>query len=56
MVMEIVERPSMPAGYGIKREADGQLPWSWVEEQLVAARSYWVCTTRADEQLRSARF
>jgi Pyridoxamine 5'-phosphate oxidase len=41
-------RPDMPGGYGIASGADGLLPWSWVEDSLVAARSYWVCTTRAD--------
>jgi len=46
--MEIVERPGMPAGYGIRTDADGQLPWSWVEERLLTSRNYWVCTTRAD--------
>jgi len=46
--MDVVERPGMPAGYGISTGADGLVPWAWVEEQLVAARSYWVCTTRAD--------
>jgi hypothetical protein len=46
--MDVVERPGMPSGYGISVEADGFVPWSWVEEQLVSARSYWVCTTRAD--------
>ena len=38
----------MPSGYGISVDSDGQLPWSWVEEQLTDRRSYWVCTTRAD--------
>ena len=38
----------MPSGYGISAEAEGYVSWSWVEEQLTAARSYWVCTTRAD--------
>ena len=46
--MERVDRPGMPSGYGIATSADGVLPWSWVEAQLVAARSYWVCTTRTD--------
>jgi PPOX class probable F420-dependent enzyme len=46
--MQIVERPSMPADYGIATGDEGHLPWSWVEELLVAARSYWVCTTRDD--------
>jgi len=44
----VAERPAMPVGYGIADGADGQVPWAWVEEQLVGARSYWVCTTRGD--------
>src|SRR3954468_12870960 len=46
--MDVVERPGMPAGYGISAGAEGFVPWAWVEEQLVGARNYWVCTTRAD--------
>jgi len=38
----------MPSGYGIKDGVDGQLPWSWAEEQLGRGRNYWICTTRAD--------
>ena len=38
----------MPAGYGISADGDGFVSWEWVERQLVASRSYWVCTTRAD--------
>jgi hypothetical protein len=44
--MDIVERPSMPGGYGISSADEGTVSWSWVEEQLTASRSYWVCTTR----------
>ena len=42
------ERPDMPAGYGIKSGADGQVEWSWAERQLAAARNYWLATTSAD--------
>jgi pyridoxine/pyridoxamine 5'-phosphate oxidase len=38
----------MPAGYGIATGDDGQLPWDWVVEQLTAARSYWIVSSRAD--------
>lgn len=38
----------MPAGYGPTHGLAGVLPWSWAEERLVAARSYWVATTGAD--------
>ncbi len=30
------------------------LPWSWVVERLAGARSYWVCTTRADGRPHAA--
>src|SRR5437763_10532134 len=46
--MDIVERPLMPSGYGISAKAEGFVSWTWVAEQLVASRSYWVCTTRPD--------
>jgi len=46
--MEHVERPSMPAGYGIRSDADGQMPWEWVTQQLTRGRNYWICTTRDD--------
>jgi PPOX class probable F420-dependent enzyme len=34
--------------YGIAQDEEGQLPWSWAEEQLAASRNYWICTTRPD--------
>ena len=46
--MDVVERPSMPSGYGISTGADGVVPWSWAEERLTGGRNYWVCTTRDD--------
>lgn len=46
--MFVVERPAMPAGYGISAEPRGFVSWGWVEEQLVTSRNYWVCTTGAD--------
>ena len=44
------ERPLIPAGYGVPADGSGGelLPWSWAEERLVAARNYWICTTRPD--------
>lgn len=39
-----VGRPIMPEGYGIAREPEGQLPWSWAEERLTASRNYWIVT------------
>ena len=46
--MEIADRPSMPSGYGIRSDGAGQIPWSWVEQQLTEGRNYWLCTTRGD--------
>jgi PPOX class probable F420-dependent enzyme len=43
-----VERPSFDPGYGVPTSEDGLLPWEWAEAQLVAARNYWICTTRPD--------
>lgn len=42
------ERPAMSGEYGIPSDTEGMLSWEWVEQQLTAARSYWVCTTRKD--------
>jgi hypothetical protein len=43
-------RPRFPSVYGIHEDADGLLDWSWTEERLIAARNYWVCTTRPDRR------
>jgi general stress protein 26 len=43
-----VDRPLMAAGYGVPATTDGQLPWSYVDERMAAARNYWVATTRPD--------
>jgi Pyridoxamine 5'-phosphate oxidase len=45
------DRPQMPEAYGIGADdssAGELLPWSKVEEWLLASRNYWVCTTRSD--------
>jgi hypothetical protein len=42
-----VERPYVP-GYGIPESVEGALPWSWVEERLGVAETYWVATTSPD--------
>jgi hypothetical protein len=36
-------RPSF-GGYGVPDDAEGMLPWSWVEERLVPAHNYWIAT------------
>jgi Pyridoxamine 5'-phosphate oxidase len=46
--MTAIDRPNLPAGYGIAADAAGQLPWAWAAERLALARNYWVVTTRAD--------
>jgi len=42
-------RPHIP-GYGIvgEKEGRGLLPWSWAEERLSGAHTYWLATTRPD--------
>lgn len=44
-----VSRPHMP-GYGLQpaNEGAGLLPWSFVDERMLAAHNYWVATTRPD--------
>ena len=35
--------------YGVTPDqTDAMLNWDWVERQMLEARSYWICTTRAD--------
>jgi len=38
----------MPDGYGIPESTSGTLPWSFVDEQMLTARNYWVVTVRPD--------
>lgn len=47
--MPQASRPYMP-GYGIlpADQGAGLLPWALVEEQMAAARNYWVASTRPD--------
>ncbi len=40
-------RPHAP-GYGIRTDANGLLPWSFVEERMAAAHEYWVATVHPD--------
>lgn len=35
----------MPTSYGIHREADGILSWSFVDQRLTEARNYWIVTS-----------
>lgn len=38
-------RPLMPDDYGVPANNDTVLPWSYVEEQMVSARNYWISTS-----------
>ncbi|MDE2766378.1 MAG: pyridoxamine 5'-phosphate oxidase family protein, partial [Chloroflexota bacterium] len=42
------DRPQMPPGYGVGDPQYGFEPiaWAWVEQQLQAARNYWLTVTR----------
>ena len=40
-------RPYVP-GYGVPANPEGMLPWSFVEEHMLAARNYWVATVYPD--------
>lgn len=44
----IVERPTVPDGYGIPESDEGMLPWTWAEERLEKATNYWIGTVRPD--------
>jgi PPOX class probable F420-dependent enzyme len=48
--------PRIPASYGVPTDASGAelLPWSWAVERLVASRTYWLCTMRADGRPHAA--
>jgi Pyridoxamine 5'-phosphate oxidase len=37
-----------PVLYGAPAPPGDLLPWSWAEQRLVAARTYWIATTRPD--------
>lgn len=42
-----IGRPRVPALYGLDA-GDEFLPWSYIEERLVASKNYWICTARPD--------
>ena len=35
------------ADYGVPKELDGTMPWSWAEERLGESRNYWLVTVSA---------
>ena len=37
-------RPIVPDGYGLPENNDTLLDWNYIDEQMHAARNYWVCT------------
>jgi hypothetical protein len=41
----VVDRPRIPAAYGVPRNTKGLLPWSHVESRLTEAKVYWIATT-----------
>lgn len=41
-------RPTFPDGYGVPESSAGLLRWEQVEERLVAAKHYWLCSVRRD--------
>ena len=43
-----LDRPQMPAGYGIPDNAEGMLPWAHARDQLAQAPIYWIGSTRPD--------
>jgi hypothetical protein len=42
------DRPLIPKGYGVPRNANDLVPWSHVEKRLGEARVYWVATITPD--------
>jgi len=47
-VQPAADRPVMPEGYGIPDNNKGLLPWSFVEQQMEAARNYWIATANSN--------
>ena len=46
---EPVARPLIaPSAYGFPTSDAQLLPWAYAEQRLVAARNYWLATTRPD--------
>ena len=48
----VVDRPLIPAEYGVSKSADDLVAWSHVERRLIEERVYWVATADADGQPR----
>ncbi|CAA9541056.1 MAG: hypothetical protein AVDCRST_MAG49-819 [uncultured Thermomicrobiales bacterium] len=43
-----LDRPYLPEGYEIPKDAEGMLPWETTRGMLAETRTYWVGTTRPD--------
>ena len=46
--MIVVDRPQVPADYGVPASDEGMLPWSHVVERMTDALNYWVATIYPD--------
>lgn len=46
----LVSRPHMPREYGIPKDKKGLLPWSHVDERMLAAKHYWISTVSSDNR------
>lgn len=45
----VAERPYIAhPEYGIPRNAENLIEWSWVAERLRTERNYWICTSASD--------
>jgi hypothetical protein len=49
MMLEIAmktraSRPRIPDGYGVPKDDENLLPWSYVEERVTSAKHYWLST------------
>lgn len=42
------DRPVFPEGYGLPATTSGLLRWGQVEQRLLAAKHYWLCSVRPD--------
>ena len=40
----VVSRPLMPSAYGVPKDRDGLLPWSYVTERMEKAMQFWIST------------
>jgi Pyridoxamine 5'-phosphate oxidase len=47
-----VDRPAIPREYGVAKGPKGMLSWETVEEQLAAAKLFWVATSSSDGRPR----